>query len=169
MRKRPEKTPIADGYVTTARLAELFQVTPKTIFEWRKLGRPVPEKVDGKEDLAAWRSYFAANPQAGHGDGKPRKDRESLMCEKLEVDIAIARVKYEEAMRVLVAAAEVRESATRMYSVVRGELLKLSSDLPPRLSGLSESEMQKIIKADLIEILRFLSDETNDLYQPTAG
>jgi hypothetical protein len=63
--------------VTTTRLAELFQVNRKTIAQWRLEKRPgIPAKVGNKEPLAEWRAYFAANPSAGHYDGKPRKDRE---------------------------------------------------------------------------------------------
>jgi hypothetical protein len=68
--------------------------------------------------------------------------------------------------RDLVPVGEVRESITRVVSAARGEILKLASDLPPRLEGLSAAKMQRIIHAEVIDVLRRLSDETNDLYAP---
>lgn len=65
----------------------------------------------------------------------------------------------------LVPVGEVRQSMTRIVSAARGELLKLSSDLPPKLAGLSEPKMQAIIRAGIIEILTTLSDETGAIYQ----
>jgi hypothetical protein len=163
MKKAPKPT-ISSGYCTTSRLAELFGLNRKTIAEWRKLGHPVPAKVNGQEDLAAWREYFRANPEAGRADGKPRKDRETLLCEKLEVEIALARTKYEQQLGELVPVGEVRESATRIYSVVRGEFLKFAADLPPRLSGLSEVEISKVLRAEIMGILQNLSDESGKMY-----
>ena len=46
----------------------------------------------------------------------------------------------------LIPKGEVQNDATRVYSAVRAELLKLSSDIPPRLEGLSASKMQGILK-----------------------
>jgi hypothetical protein len=66
--------------------------------------------------------------------------------------------------RELVPVGEVRQSMTRVCSAARGELMKLTSDLPPRLEGLPASSMSKIIKAEIIAILTRLSDETSALY-----
>jgi hypothetical protein len=152
--------------VTTSRLAEIFQVNRKTIAGWRKDGREgIPAKIDGKEPLAQWRAWFAANPSAGHYDGKPRLDRETLLCEKLEVEIAIKKVEYEKEMGDLVQVGDVRESMTRVVSAARGEILKMASDLPPRMEGLSAAQMQKLIHAEIIAILSRLSDETSALYE----
>jgi predicted DNA-binding transcriptional regulator AlpA len=150
--------------VTLTRISDLFQVSRKTIYEWRKQGRDIPSPIKKKEDLAAWRGWFAANPSAGHYDGKPRRDRETLLCEKLEVDIKIGKTRLDEMIGELVPVGEVRQSITRVVSAARAQLLKLSSDVPPRLAGLNEAEMQTIIREEITEILTRLSDETSDLY-----
>jgi phage terminase Nu1 subunit (DNA packaging protein) len=156
----------AKELVSTARVAELFNVSRKTIYAWRNAGLDgVPKKVGGKEDLAEWRAWFAANPSAGHYDGKPRRDRESLLCSKLEIEIQIADLKLKKVSRELMPVAEARESATRIYSAVKAELLKMTSELPPSLSGLGEVEIQKKLRAAVITILTDLSSETNTAFE----
>lgn len=66
--------------------------------------------------------------------------------------------------RELVPVGEVRQSITRVVSAARAQLLKLSSDVPPKLAGLNESEMQMILRDEITEILTKLSDETSILY-----
>jgi hypothetical protein len=68
--------------------------------------------------------------------------------------------------RELVPVGEVRQSMTRVCSAARGELMKLTSDLPPRLEGMGAAAIQKVIKEEVIAILTRLSDETNALYAP---
>jgi hypothetical protein len=68
--------------------------------------------------------------------------------------------------RELVPVGEGRQSMTRVCSAARGELMKLTSDLPPRLEGLAASSMSKIIKTEIVTILTRLSDETSALYAP---
>ena len=66
--------------------------------------------------------------------------------------------------RELVPVGEVRDHATRMYSVVRGELLKITSSAPPRLAGLTESECHMVLREIILEIMQNLSDETNEIF-----
>lgn len=89
-------------------------------------------------------------------------DEVKILKEKLAA-LKLA-IQYKTETRELVPVGEVRQSATRVYSAVRGELLKLSSDLPPRLAGLNEAPMQSLIRAAILEILTRLSDETAKLY-----
>ncbi len=157
---------IEQDLVTMTRVAQLFGVSRKSLYEWRAEGREgLPEKIGDKEDLNAWRAWFAANPSAGHSKGKPRKDRETLLCEKLEIEIQILETKLKKASRELMPVAEARESATRIYSAVKAELLKMTSELPPSLSGLGEVEIQKKLRAAVITILTDLSSETNTAFE----
>lgn len=64
----------------------------------------------------------------------------------------------------LVPAGKVREAATACYSVIRAELLKLTSDLPPQLAGLSETKIQKVLRENIIEILENLSNQQNKVF-----
>lgn len=89
-------------------------------------------------------------------------DAVKILKEKL-AGIKIA-VQVRAETRELVPVGEVRQSITRVVSAARSQLLKLSSDVPPKLAGLSEAEMQNIIREEITEILTRLSDETSSLY-----
>jgi DNA-binding transcriptional regulator YiaG len=155
----------APEMVSTSRLAQLFGINRKTVAEWRKDGRDVPDKAEGKEPLDDWRAWFAANPDAGYADHKPRKDRETLMCRKLEVEIEIKEIQLDEEKGKLIPIAQARESTRRIVTATRGEFLKLSNDLPPRLAGLNEAKMKGIVTKALHEILERLSTELAKRYE----
>ena len=155
--------------VSITRLAELFQVSRKTIYQWRLEERPgIPAKAGTKEDVAAWRAWFAANPSAGHYDGKPRRDRETLLCDKLEVEIAIKKIEHDRETGELVPLSEVRENMTRITSAARAELLKMISDLPPRLAGLEESAIMGVLRMSIFEVLDNLSNDMSEIYTASA-
>lgn len=89
-------------------------------------------------------------------------DAVKILKEKL-AGIKIA-VQVRAETRELVPVGEVRQSITRVVSAARAQLLKLSSDVPPKLAGLTEAEMQVIIREEITEILTRLSNETSELY-----
>ena len=74
-------------------------------------------------------------------------------------------VSVQQETRQLVPVSEVRDQAAQMYSVARSEFLKLSADAPPRISGLSESKCQQILRDMIIEILEGLSSATADSFK----
>ena len=149
--------------VSMTRLAELFQVSRKTIYQWRNEGRQgVPEKVGAKEDVAAWRSWFAANPSAGHYDGKPRRDRETLLCEKLEVEIDIKKIELEVESGKFVSQESQRADGQKLGLVLQGMLLKMAGDLTPVLAGRPAGEVKKAIdkyaREKLVELSQYAPD-----------
>jgi hypothetical protein len=89
-------------------------------------------------------------------------DTVKILKEKVMALKGIVAVQQE--TRELVPAGEVRQSMTRAVAAARGELLKLSADLPPRLDGLSAAKMQPVIREAVIEVLTRLADETSQLY-----
>jgi len=149
--------------VSITRIAELFQVSRKTIHQWRNEGRQgVPEKVGTKEDVAAWRSWFAANPSAGHYDGKPRRDRETLLCEKLEVEIDIKKIELEVESGKFVSQESQRADGQKLGLVLQGMLLKMAGDLTPVLAGRPAGEVKKAIdkyaREKLVELSQYAPD-----------
>jgi predicted DNA-binding transcriptional regulator AlpA len=156
--------PIDREIVSITRLAELFQISRKTIYQWRNEGRQgIPEKVGTKEDAAAWRSWFAANPSAGHYDGKPRRDRETLLCEKLEVEIDIKKIELEVESGKFVSQESQRADGQKLGLVLQGMMLKMASDLTPVLAGRPAGEVKKAIAKYAREKLVELS-----FYDPNA-
>ena len=152
--------------VTLAKICQLFTITRKTIAQWRRNGMPgIPEKESGKENLREWRKFFASNPSAGHYDGKPRKDRESLLCEKLEVEIAIAKLKYDAACNELVSIAEVEDVLAAIGAAVKGAISRLEADLPPMLEGMKPAKMQLIVRDKCDEVLALLEDQSSKVWQ----
>ena len=154
------ESPKPADLVTTTRLAELFGLNRKTVAQWRKEGLDVPEKVDGKEPLDAWREWFAAHPEAGHWHMKPRADRETLLCEKLQIDIAISKIKLDTESGRVVEKSEVKEQMAALGSVMKTMLKKIANDLPPRIEGMSAAE----IKAELDEEINRMIDRYHDAY-----
>jgi hypothetical protein len=89
-------------------------------------------------------------------------DTVKILKEKVLALKGIVAVQQE--TRELVPAGEVRQSITKVVAAARGEILKLSADLPPRLEGLSAAKMQPLIRESVIEVLTRLADETSTLY-----
>jgi hypothetical protein len=96
-----------------------------------------------------------------------------ILASEVHDDIKIYKTKLE-ALKIaanvreltgdLVPVGQVKASITRVCSAARAELLKLSSDLPPRLEGLPASTMSALIRSSITDILTRLSDETGNLY-----
>lgn len=74
-------------------------------------------------------------------------------------------VAVREETKELIDIGQVRESATRVYSAVRAELLKLPSDCAPRCEGLTAPAIQKLLREEIVAILTRLSDESSKLYE----
>ena len=152
--------------VTTTRLAELFQVNRKSIAQWRLEKRPgIPAKVGNKEPLAEWRAYFAANPSAGHYDGKPRKDRESLLASKVEVEIELLEIKRDRERGKLIARDEVDERDVRIAMALRGMLMRYEREIPALCLGLSLTQSMPLVKAKTRELQTILADLTSEFWQ----
>ena len=149
--------------VTTSRLAQIFQINRKTIAQWRLENRPgVPAKVGNKEPIAEWRAWFASNPSAGHFDGKPRRDRETLLCEKLEVEIEIKKIELEVESGKFVSQESQRADGQKLGAVLQGMIMKMSGDLTPILAGRPAGEVKKAIdkyaREKLVELSQYAPD-----------
>lgn len=149
--------------VTTSRLAQIFQINRKTIAQWRLENRPgVPMKVGNKEPIAEWRAWFAANPSAGHFDGKPRRDRETLLCEKLEVEIEIKKIELEVESGKFVSQESQRADGQKLGVILQGIIMKMSGDLTPVLAGRPAGEVKKAIdkyaREKLVELSQYAPD-----------
>ena len=149
--------------VTTSRLAQIFQINRKTIAQWRLENRQgVPAKVGNKEPIAEWRAWFAGNPSAGHFDGKPRRDRETLLCEKLEVEIEIKKIELEVESGKFVSQESQRADGQKLGVILQGIIMKMSGDLTPVLAGRPAGEVKKAIdkyaREKLVELSQYAPD-----------
>lgn len=146
-RQLQEATSEDPQLVPQKKICEIFNITRKTIAQWRREGKEnVPPKNAGGEDLEAWRKFFASNPDAGFFDGKPRADRESLLCQKLEVEIEIARLKRSKLEGELISLADVNDAMTSISATLRTAISRQKADLPPVLEGLTAAQMASRIE-----------------------
>ena len=139
---------------THAEIAKAIGVSTRRVTQLKGEGMP----MDSVEAAMAWRDEIAGSADSAE---QLRLERIKLVREQRtakEIDNAKAR-------RELVPIGEVIADIGTVVSAARGEFLKLSADLPPRLDGLSPPRMQVVIREAIIDVLTRLSDETSNLYQ----
>jgi hypothetical protein len=152
--------------VPQKKITEIFNITRKSIAQWRREGKEgVPIKDNGMENLAKWREFFASNPDAGFFDGKPRLDRESLLCEKLIVEIECKKIELKKLDDTCVDMIDVQNAFYKLGALVRAGIMRMQADLPPALEGQSPSRMAKIIGESAERLLSELSETESDLWQ----
>jgi len=151
--------------VPQKKIIEIFNITRKSIAQWRREGKEgVPIKENGMENLTKWREFFASNPDAGFFDGKPRKDRESLLCEKLTVEIECKKIELKKLEDTCIDMVDVQNAFYKLGSVIRAGLLRMQADLPPALEGQSPNRMAKIIGESSEKLLTELSETESELW-----
>jgi hypothetical protein len=152
--------------VPQKKIIEIFNITRKSIAQWRREGKEgVPQKEHGQENLKKWREFFASNPDAGFGDSKPRKDRESLLCEKLTVEIECKKIELKKLEDTCIDMIDVQNAFYKLGAVMRAGIMRMQADLPPALEGQSPSRMAKIIGESSEKLLTELSETESELWQ----
>ena len=147
-RKKPGQEP----HNTLAELAKALGVSSRRVSQLLQDG--MPHHIEG---ALAWRDAI--------GDDSNKALRKARL-ELIREQTRRARIAADQAEMILLDAGEAREEYVRRYSAVRGEMLKMSNDLPPRLEGLSASEMQPIIREYVVDVLERLSEGADGIYVP---
>ena len=151
--------------VPQKKIIEIFNITRKSIAQWRREGKEgVPEKENGQENLAKWREFFASNPDAGFFDGKPRLDRESLLCQKLTVEIECKKIELKKLEDTCIDMIDVQNAFYKLGAVMRAGIMRLQADLPPVLEGRSPAEMAKRIGEAADKLLTELSSNAAEVW-----
>lgn len=152
--------------VPQKKIIEIFNITRKSIAQWRREGKEgVPVKENGQENLAKWREFFASNPDAGFFDGKPRADRESLLCQKLEVEIECKKIELKKLEDTCIDMIDVQNAFYKLGAVMRAGIMRMQADLPQMMEGQSPSGMARIIGESAEKILTELSLTESELWQ----
>lgn len=152
--------------VPQKKICEIFRITRKSIAQWRREGKEgVPEKENEQENLTKWREFFASNPDAGFFDGKPRIDRESLLCRKLEIEIECKKIELKKLKDTCIDMIDVQNAFYKLGAVMRAGIMRMQADLPPMMEGQSPSGMAKIIGESAEKILTELSLTESELWQ----
>ena len=151
--------------VTTSRLAEIFGVNRKSIAQWRKEGKNVPDKIGGKEPLAEWRKWFEENPDAGHFDGKPSKSREELLAVKVAVEIDLLEIRRDKERGKLISRDEVNERDVSIAMALRAMLRRYEREIPALCLGLPLAQSMPIVKTKARELQDRLADMTSEFWR----
>jgi hypothetical protein len=160
------KPSMTSDLVTLNEITQRFRVSKKSIALWRQSKRPgLPEKSHGKESLSAWVKYFAANPSAGHDDGKPTEDRETLLCRKLEVEIALKKIQLDEAEGRMIARSEVDDRDLRIGAAVAAAMRMLETELPQLCLGLTLDRSRPLVKDKVRQVQAILADGLSDFWK----
>lgn len=163
---------------TLKQIAENHGITRDKLNAIRAKGVNVYNDSELKKAIGKQRHRMASDAKIPEGDSagdaqtleeiedeiRKSKDIEVIKILKAKLDALKVTVSIRKETRELIDVGEVRQSITKIVSAARGELLKLSSDLPPRLAGLGEAKMQPLIRSEIVEILTRLADESGSLY-----
>ena len=131
-----------------AELASALEISGRRVSQLKVQGMPVSSIATARQ----WRTDQA----------KPADTAEQLRIERISlVKVQREKITIQNAIASgeVIPRGQVQESVTRIVSVARSQLLKLASDVPPKLAGLNEAEMQTILRDEVIEILTTLSTE----------
>jgi len=105
----------------------------------------------------AWRKAETVSDSAD----ELRRARIALVKSQRErIEIENARLRGE-----LAPMGKVCEIILQCVSCTRAELLKLTSELPPRLAGLDEVGMQRILRDEIHGVLARLSDSSAEMFE----
>ncbi len=74
------------------------------------------------------------------------------------------RLDNELRLKTLIPEGEVKEGIVRSFGALKNALYKLTNDVPPRLSGLDESDIQGILRVEIDRMLTALSDASHKLF-----
>jgi hypothetical protein len=92
-------------------------------------------------------------------------DYETARFLKMKSDAKIQAHKYEVEIGNYTKNSDIKENILRIGSAIKAALLRYESDLPPMTAGLTESKIQKIIRAKNNEILGMFSSLSKELYK----
>lgn len=167
MARRPKYAQTQRAY------AESYQCSTKTIQRHMKLGHPLddPEAMqkifagqknkprgtesDSQVDAAAFTNDQLENPG---NEAEAKLFERILICRKLAHTL-------NEAKRLVIPRTEVREGEMRVNAAVKSALLSLAGEMPARLAGKHEVDIQALLRAWTLETLTALSDARGALYK----
>jgi hypothetical protein len=117
--------------------------------------QPATDPIDGQEvDIEAIiREIGSAN------------DKHSAASAKIKIDALIGAYKLRAAAGKYVPVSTVSDCMAKVGAVVSASIRRLQADLPPMLDGMTPGQMKTLIGEKTDEILRNLSDASNDLWK----
>lgn len=167
---RRKDNPRAGPGVSKKALAESYGVSTVTLHRWEKMGVDIRDPDAVKAHRQARRRH-GTDRKPGR-PARPRTEEEEALGESLE-QVRLRKLKAE-AEKVelgnqvkrgeLIEIAQVRDDLLRIGATVKATMMRFESDLPPALEGLTAPAMQKVIRAKVDEVLRILSNDSEEAY-----
>ena len=147
----------ASSYVE---LAAILGVSRQSINAWKKRKSAPKPAANGLHDVEAWREFMRAHDLKGAETPEPADLESALKARKLlaeveerELRVAIKRGEY-------VAVEEVRQRWTELLAQATAMLrTKFEQELPPILSGLDATGIQKEARRAIDEVLASLHEQ----------
>jgi hypothetical protein len=149
---QPKATP-----PTQAELAAAMHITARRVRQLIVDGMP----SHSLEAALAWRKAESTSDSA---EALRRARIKLVEAQREKVEIENARLSRE-----LLPEKEVREKIIRVVSAIRSEFTKLPSELPPRISGLAETAIQRVLRDEIYAVLDRLSSETIAIFEATEN
>ena len=141
---------------TVKALADALGLTTRQISTLLAEGCP-----ENPTDALTW---YGLKNAASNDDDSPAALRRRRI-KYLDSQNQLLQSQLAERERRLIPVEDVRETALRCYSVSKARFLRLSHELPSRISGLDESRCYKIIYDAVVEVLTELSDDSLKLFE----
>jgi phage terminase Nu1 subunit (DNA packaging protein) len=155
MPAKKKSSPKPSGAPSQAELSAALGVSDRRVRQLIVDGMP----SHSLESAMAWRKAEATSDSA---EALRRARIKLVEAQREKVEIENARLSRE-----LLPEKEVREKIIRVVSAIRSEFTKLPSELPPRISGLAEPAIQRILRDEIYSVLDRLSDEAVAIFEAT--
>lgn len=92
-------------------------------------------------------------------------DKSQAQTVKLQIDGLLNAYKLREAAGKYVSRSVVEEALMRIAAAVKAAVMRMEADLPPMLDGASPSEMQRMIRGKVDEVMNVLADESSKVWE----
>ena len=167
------------------RRADEIGVTHKTAFLWSRDGvdvfddeavrrhvaqlKKVPPNLADKFKPKAPEQSIPAHGQMSIEEVidqlKAAPDYNTTRFLKTKVEGLQKSIALRESMKAMVPIAKVRENFLRIGAAVKAAIMRMEADLPPMLAGMSETQIQPVIRGKGDEVLTALADGESEFWR----
>jgi len=142
--------------LSTSQVAEVFDVSKRTLTNWKRLGAEECLVGYGKWNLKKLLNWWLENIYSGVDEDSPDLQAERLRYEKARADkmeLEVARMKGE-----LLPRAEVEAALRELIITAKRAFMLIPKKAPGLLVGLSQAEQMEVLQDMVEEILTNLAD-----------
>ena len=142
-----------------AEFAAQYNCATKTIARARKAGAP----LNDPQAMADWFAGRKNSPASAPDIGGKSSLLADVKLQKLQKEVERLQIRIDVEKKKLIPLDDARSQMTRIASAMRSELLRFAGDVP-NWQGLSASEMQLRVDAQVRSMCENLHDQFSELY-----